>query len=181
MMTDMIIMVWIYVLSLEQDKYYVGKTVDMTSRIREHLSGRGSAWTQKYPYVKIIEQFEGDDLDEDKTTVKYMRKYGIDNVRGGTFCQVRLDEAKHSVLRGMIQSQTNGCFSCGDPGHFVRDCPRNYRTPKAAYHSDKRRRRTSHHQKNLYGVSCYNCGKYGHISPDCNQEIYDDWDDSYFD
>ena len=38
----------IYVMKLKNNKYYVGKTKNLVSRMDDHLSGNGSAWTRKY-------------------------------------------------------------------------------------------------------------------------------------
>ncbi len=37
----------IYILKLENDNYYVGKSNDVLSRYRQHLSGNGSSWINK--------------------------------------------------------------------------------------------------------------------------------------
>ena len=38
---------FIYILELEEGKYYVGKTEDPTYRIESHFASNGSAWTKK--------------------------------------------------------------------------------------------------------------------------------------
>ena len=74
-------MVYIYVLSLIKNKYYIGKTNNPSFRINDHLDSNGSSWTSKYTPVKLLELISNsDDYDEDKYTLKYMAKYGIDNV-----------------------------------------------------------------------------------------------------
>jgi putative endonuclease len=45
----------IYVLQCEKGKYYVGKTTDVMRRFEEHRSGKGSAWTNKYKPLKLME------------------------------------------------------------------------------------------------------------------------------
>ena len=45
----------IYVLQCKDGKYYVGKTGDLDRRLQSHISGCGSFWTKKYPYVKVEE------------------------------------------------------------------------------------------------------------------------------
>ena len=40
---------------------------------------------KKYKPIKVIELIEGDELDEEKYTLKYMEKYGINNVLGRSF------------------------------------------------------------------------------------------------
>ena len=39
----------IYILKLEGGNYYVGKTDNPTKRYQEHVEGKGSAWTKKWP------------------------------------------------------------------------------------------------------------------------------------
>ena len=41
-------MVYIYVLKLEQEKYYIGKTNNPEFRINDHFNNIGSEWTKKY-------------------------------------------------------------------------------------------------------------------------------------
>ena len=66
----------------------------------------GSEWTSYYKPVKTIEIIESfDDFDEDKYTIKYMSLYGIDNVRGGSFCDLNLNDTYISILSKMIKSQ----------------------------------------------------------------------------
>lgn len=89
----------IYVLQLEEDKYYIGKTHSFEEFdgcefcFREHQSGRGCEWTKQYKPISIIEKYEHNcKLEDNILTKKYMMKYGIKNVRGGTFTQIELDE-----------------------------------------------------------------------------------------
>lgn len=78
---------WIYTLLLSESKYYVGYTENLERRMTEHFTGEGSKWTQLYKPIKIIEIVpETNDWQEDFTTLVMMRKYGINNVRGGCWC-----------------------------------------------------------------------------------------------
>ena len=43
----------IYILELEDGKYYVGKSIDPIQRFEQHASGEGSAWTRKYKPVAV--------------------------------------------------------------------------------------------------------------------------------
>ena len=93
-------MVYIYVLKLEQDKYYIGKTDNPNIRLENHFSSNGSEWTKLYKPLKIIEIIPNcDNYDEDKHTIKCMEKYGITNVRGGSFCQIRLGDENINTLK----------------------------------------------------------------------------------
>ena len=90
----------IYVLKCEQDKYYVGKTTRLVEeRFQEHIYNP-CAWTRKYPPLVIIQKFESkNDFDEDIITLEYMKKYGIKNVRGGTYTQVFLPKHQYFTLK----------------------------------------------------------------------------------
>ena len=78
----------------------------------KYYKGKGSKWTQKYTPIKVITTYKIKDLhDEDKITIKYMEKYGINNVRGGSFCNVELSNGEKEVLSKMINTQNNKCFS----------------------------------------------------------------------
>ena len=74
----------IYILQLNNDKYYVGKTNKLLNdRYKEHLDGIGSFWTKKYKPLSIIKQIENSSpFDEDRYVKEYMSIYGIENVRG---------------------------------------------------------------------------------------------------
>ena len=92
-------MTTIYVLKLKKNKFYVGRTdKNAITRFKEHKAGKGSAWTRKYAPVEIVYVKNGDKFDEDKLTKKYMADYGIDNVRGGSYCQITLDPNARNVI-----------------------------------------------------------------------------------
>ena len=115
--------VHIYVLKLEDEKYYVGRTTDPEFRISQHFNSSGSQWTKKYKPQKILEIIEDcDNFDEDKYTLKYMSQYGINNVRGGTFCELKLSKDKLDTIKKMIVSSTDKCYVCGKNDHFAKDC-----------------------------------------------------------
>jgi len=88
-----------------------------------HFDGHGSAWTKIHKPYKRILFIKGDKFDEDKYVFKYMEKYGIENVRGGCFSQVVLPEDKIRMIETILTGVDDRCFRCGEPGHFVNDCP----------------------------------------------------------
>lgn len=116
-------MVYIYALELNEGKYYIGKTERPDIRFSQHFSNIGSVWTKRYPPVLIREIIPNcDTYDEDKYTLKYMKEFGIENVRGGSFTQIELPQETRSVIQKMLLSSSDLCFKCGKEGHFAKDC-----------------------------------------------------------
>jgi hypothetical protein len=116
-------MVFIYILELEDKKYYIGKTTDPNFRLQQHYKSFGAEWTKKYKPKQLIKLLPNcDNFDEDKYTLKYMEKYGIDNVRGGSFVTLTLSKYEKKFLTKMIRSSENKCFYCDDKTHYINDC-----------------------------------------------------------
>jgi hypothetical protein len=117
----------IYVLKLENDKWYVGKTNDIMQRFQQHVEGDASAWTTLYKPIRIeeIKSGEVDNFDEDKITKKLMAKYGIDNVRGGSYVTIELTNEQKKFLNNELNMSSDRCILCKEIGHFIKDCPKN--------------------------------------------------------
>ena len=78
---------YIYKLNLEKGKKYIGKTVNVRRRMRQHFTGKGAAVTKKFKPIdhKVIDQIPGFFANEVEQyhTECYTEKYGYENVRGG--------------------------------------------------------------------------------------------------
>lgn len=122
--TNITRMTVIYVLKCEKNRYYIGKTDrPLQSRVEEHFYGKGSAWTKKYKPIKVVEEIkDADEFDEDKYTKKYMKKYGISHVRGGSYTEINLPDYSIQSLQKELCSASDLCFRCNRTGHFVKDC-----------------------------------------------------------
>ena len=91
--------------------------------MESHFQSNGSAWTKLYKPIQVLKIIpDCDDYDEDKYTRIYMDKYGIDNVRGGSFVTVELDQSTVEHLKRMTNGTNDNCFKCGNQGHFAKDC-----------------------------------------------------------
>lgn len=83
----------IYILELEKDKFYVGKSRNFERRLNQHTFGKGSAWTQLYKTTKVHKTFqfsvnsEFEEIEkENEVTLQLMKERGWQNVRGGWWC-----------------------------------------------------------------------------------------------
>lgn len=114
----------IYILKLNDNKYYIGKTNrTVKERYQEHLEGIGSFWTKKYKPLSIIKQIENSSpFDEDRYVKEYMAIYGIDNVRGGSYNQEELNGETIKFLKNELRTSNNECYKCGSTSHFVSEC-----------------------------------------------------------
>jgi len=116
-------MIFIYALKLTEGKYYVGKSTNPSFRIDNHFNSNGAMWTRKYTPIELIELIPNcDDYDEDKYTLQYMNKYGINNVRGGSFVQMELNNSTMQIITRMNNSTNNKCFVCNKTGHLAKEC-----------------------------------------------------------
>jgi predicted GIY-YIG superfamily endonuclease len=92
----------IYILRLEGGRYYVGKGDNVMNRYQQHLNGGGSAWTRKYKPISVVRIIPNSSpFEEDKQVKEYMAKYGIQNVRGGSYVQIDLEESQ-ILVQGVV-------------------------------------------------------------------------------
>ena len=162
-------MVFIYVLKLGNNKYYIGKTTNPRFRLDSHFSKETTSWVRKHNAEQIIELIpDCDHHDEDKYTIKYMKKYGISNVRGGSFCEINLSRDNYSTLQKMIKGSEDKCYNCGKKGHYARDCPEVYEEeeiwecPHCGKEFDTYREAEIHERrycKHIKNIKCASCSK----------------------
>lgn len=146
----------IYVLRSHDDKYYVGRSTAPQSRILQHFREGGSAWTRMHPPAEVVKILPNSSrFDEDKVTKEYMDAYGIDNVRGGSYCRVELPETDYEMLKKELRTANGLCTRCGRSGHYRAQCFARSEVPVPVQASVPA------------ADTCFKCGQVGHWARDC--------------
>ena len=93
----------LYILKLENDKWFIGKSANVEKRYEQHLNGEGDTFTQLHKPVSLeLSRELISDTDQDETVREYMRKYGIENVRGGIYSKTEFNSYDISKIRDDI-------------------------------------------------------------------------------
>lgn len=131
----------IYILLCHGDRYYIGRTNQKSlNKPLDYFANNGSEWTKLYKPLKIVEKIPNAfDFDDDKYTKIYMRRFGIDKVRGGSYSQLELSketilelQEEFDHLQNSLSSdseeysyeeeQDDHCYRCGRQGHLEYEC-----------------------------------------------------------
>ena len=115
----------VYVLKLQDNKYYVGESDDVRKRMWDHVNNRGSAWTRKHPVIRRVEPITSPTTHfwELSETLEQIKQHGIDNVRGSLFSKLKLDESDKKMALSLYCEKHKLCWNCGSDQHFVHACP----------------------------------------------------------
>jgi predicted GIY-YIG superfamily endonuclease len=177
----------IYILNLENGKYYIGKSNNIANRVQQHIEGDGSVWTRKYKPISVKQILQNvSPFEEDKHVKEYMAKYGIDNVRGGSYVSEYLTHEEYSLLQKEIWGAKDCCTVCGRSGHFAKDCyalhdiDGNEIENETVYECEICHREFPNKEmckmhinmcgnkhKNIISNSCYRCGRDSHYASEC--------------
>ena len=88
----------VYILKLTNNKYYIGRVNYLNTEV-----SNTNEWIKKYKPISLLYTINNcSKSDEDKYTVDYMSKYGINNVRGGTFDRLILPTYQIDTLNDML-------------------------------------------------------------------------------
>ena len=142
----------IYILQLEDNKYYVGyskNTHTCDIRLMKHFNETGSEWTKKYKPISIIKKINGDMFDEEKHTLLCMDKYGVDNVRGGSYTKITLSQNDKEKAIQTIRSILNKCYICDSKEHYANCCPKNSNSKKQ---NNTQKKSQSHNLHQAYAL-----------------------------
>jgi hypothetical protein len=123
-------MFFIYILKLKDDKYYIGKSRNkrtLNNRLRNHFNRGGAVWTKRHKPIEVdkIINIIDEKYIEDRMVFEYMNTYGIENVRGGSFCKVKLSLEEKNVIKRIINTEENTCFICNSNDHMANECCQN--------------------------------------------------------
>lgn len=137
----------IYRLTLNNGKYYVGRTNNIQRRFLEHSLGVGANWTKIHPPVSnvIVTSPLHKPQDEDAAVKEMMTEHGIDNVRGGSYCNYNLNDTQYDMLLMEAIRSASICAKCLRAGHMERQCRSKY----------------------AYTDKCQRCGDTDHESIEC--------------
>jgi len=95
----------VYVLELKNGFYYIGNL-----SISEIRAGSGTSWTKLHQPVSVVEKIYrdseyDDEFDENEIVYKYMKKYGIDKVRGGSYSTAVLSDYSIKILNEKLNKK----------------------------------------------------------------------------
>lgn len=125
---------YLYVLELENNFWYVGRSRNCEKRFLEHQQGSGAKWTKLHKPIRMqCKLLELDLNHETRLPIQLMIMYGADRVRGGIYNRLHyniitlnkimnskiIDFDKYSQLE---ETDTGKCFFCLRTNHRVQTC-----------------------------------------------------------
>ena len=125
----------VYVLQLEQGRYYVGKTGrPVELRIKEHFSSPKPAWIRAYRPVAAVTPLTclPADLEswERAETLERMWLHGASRVRGWQYTRLNLTATERSQIVMELCERKDLCRKCGNAGHMYSNCQKKFAKAK---------------------------------------------------
>jgi len=125
----------VYVIKLNNGKYYVGKSNYIRSRIKQHKSDDCAKFVKMNGGLKkriaTLTTYDANFSNWEKNeTIARMIKHGFNNVRGWEYTDCKdLTKFDYYAIRKEILGLTDRCRKCGRQGHLASDC--NEKEPKS--------------------------------------------------
>jgi predicted GIY-YIG superfamily endonuclease len=191
----------IYVLKLRDSCWYVGCTTDLNRRWEEHRSGNGAEWTKLHHPVslhhdetkEVPQEYAAG--EESKVTAKLMLQHGVNFVRGGALCKMRMfthsdmelltshiahplgmafadvEEAisfeEPNSSEGGDANTRDVCLQCGRKGHWASECHvRNWQHGSDGEGDDRCFKRARISEA-AFAQACARCGRTNHSQSQC--------------
>lgn len=105
----------LYVLELENGKYFVGSTENVIACMEQHQDGTFCDFTAVNKPIKVIEQRQMiSRFNENALVQEYMAKYGVANVRGGSHVSNKMSASEVVYLQKDIMYATNKRITFGE-------------------------------------------------------------------
>jgi len=96
-------------------------------------------------------------LVEDLKVKEYMFKFGMNNVRGGSYSKNELEDFQIRALQKEHRNASGLCYECGNSNHLASACPKKQGGLRHEPASEK----IASMQK------CLRCGRKGHVIASC--------------
>ena len=126
----------VYVLKLEDDCFYIGKTYrPMGQRLGEHFARASrTAWTRLHPPLSTIQPmtYLPGDLEswERAETLERMWQHGVMKVRGWQYTSLNLTASDMLSIATQLCERKDLCRRCGSGGHMFAQCKAKYKRAK---------------------------------------------------
>ncbi len=114
-------LIYVYIIQLKNNKFYVIKS----NKLLESLEFNNIEWLYYNPIINLQELTEirifETDINEDDIVLELMQKYGVNNVRGGTFITLNISVGNTFNIINKLKKELNKCYLCAK-NHQVTDC-----------------------------------------------------------
>ena len=159
----------LYVLRLAHRKWYVGTTGQSPrQRLATHQRRAGSAWTRTHPVQAMVHTMDVPaataGILETAKTLELMRRHGVGNVRGGSYCQRVLTSMQIEDIERQLRHNDGRCLRCGRNGHFAPRCYARTHSNGGAIDAGESESET---ESSSDDDSCHRCGRDGHYASGC--------------